>query len=184
MPVSAHDVARELRQRTNFPGVVKVHKMLYMCQGWHLAWYGEPMFVEDIEAWDNGPVVADLWRDEDRRRTPPPPENLGDRQLFVLDFVVSRYGHLTGRDLIEMTHSEGPWSDAFGRAWHESKVIGERELTEFFVQADRADREEASADDASIQQLLREASVPSGMPASSELDEVAAIRRWLTSVAG
>ena len=37
MSVSAHDVAAELRRRFNYdPGVVKIHKLLYYAQNWHL----------------------------------------------------------------------------------------------------------------------------------------------------
>jgi Protein of unknown function (DUF4065) len=62
--LSAHDVARELRQRLPYAGDVKIHKLAYYCQGWHVAWTGEPMFREAVEAWTNGPVVAhgsQLW---------------------------------------------------------------------------------------------------------------------------
>ena len=39
MSISAHDVAAELRRRFNGdPGVVKIHKLLYYAQGWHLTW--------------------------------------------------------------------------------------------------------------------------------------------------
>ena len=48
--LSAHDVARELRQRLPDPGDVKIHKLAYYCQRWHLARTGEPMFPEAIEA--------------------------------------------------------------------------------------------------------------------------------------
>lgn len=89
---SAHDVARELRQRLADAGDVKVHKLAYYCQGWHLAWTGAPMFREVIEAWTNGPVVADLWHDEQRGRARPPIQRLTDEQVAVVDYVVGRYG--------------------------------------------------------------------------------------------
>src|SRR5262249_9440233 len=76
--VSAHDVARELRQRLPHAGDVKIHKLLYYCQGWHLARYGDPLFNEPVEAWANGPVVADLWRDEKYHQPAPAPQGLDD----------------------------------------------------------------------------------------------------------
>jgi uncharacterized phage-associated protein len=109
--LSAHDVARELRQRLPDAGDVKVHKLAYYCQGWHLAWTGEPMFREAIEAWTNGPVVADLWHDEQRDRPRPPVQLLSDDQVAVIDYVVGRYGGSTGRELVPRTHLEDPWRD-------------------------------------------------------------------------
>ena len=54
---SAHDVAREVRSLLPSAGRVKVQKLLYYCHGWHLAFTGNPMFSERVEAWELGPVV-------------------------------------------------------------------------------------------------------------------------------
>lgn len=109
MAVSAHDVARELRQRLPSAGTVKLHKLLYYCQGWHLAWTGESMFKEEIQAWANGPVVADVWRDEKYGQSAPEPARLDSSMLATLGYVVSRYGRMNGRQLIVQTHDETPW---------------------------------------------------------------------------
>ena len=61
---SAAAVAGEVRRRKPGIGKVKLHKLLYYVQGYHLAWEGCPAFTEDIEAWEMGPVVAGLWSDE------------------------------------------------------------------------------------------------------------------------
>ena len=63
------DVAAELRKRVIGVGDVKLHKLLFFVQGSHLAWEGTPAFRERSEAWDMGPVVAALWRDEKRGRS-------------------------------------------------------------------------------------------------------------------
>ena len=109
--LSAHDVVRELRERLPEAGDVKLHKLAYYCQGWHLAWTGQAMFSEPVEAWANGPVVADLWHDEKRRRLRPPAQPPDDGQFAVIDYVVGRYGRYTGRELVRKTHLEDPWRD-------------------------------------------------------------------------
>ncbi|HEY6595845.1 MAG TPA: type II toxin-antitoxin system antitoxin SocA domain-containing protein [Asanoa sp.] len=60
MRVSAHDVAAVLRARQPALGTKKLHKLLYYCQGHHLAAFGSPLFAESIGAWDMGPVVESL----------------------------------------------------------------------------------------------------------------------------
>ena len=110
--VSAHDVAAEIRSRLSNPGVVKVHKLLYYCQAWHVVSTGEPLFTEDIQAWANGPVVADFWHDEDKHRNPPPARSLDSEGLATIAYVITRYGHLSGADLIRLTHNEAPRLDA------------------------------------------------------------------------
>jgi uncharacterized phage-associated protein len=62
MAVPARDVAAALREWLPDLGAVKLHKLLYYCQGHHLARFGEPLFADTISAWDMGPVVGTLWR--------------------------------------------------------------------------------------------------------------------------
>ena len=137
MPVSAHDVARELRRRLGTAGSVKVHKLLYYCQGWHLAWFGEPLFREEVAAWLNGPVVADLWHDEDKSRDAPTASELDDTMLSTVEFVVSQYGHLTGKQLIRLTHEETPWREVSERTdSFSSDLISPEALKRFFATDD------------------------------------------------
>lgn len=137
MSVSAHDVAAELRQRFNHdPGVVKIHKLLYYAQGWHLTWAGEPLFRERIEAWANGPVVAALWHDEKKDRPRPESRELVGAQLATIDYVVERYGRHTAKDLIRRTHDEDPWreaSEADANGWGlENPEIDHKALRRWF----------------------------------------------------
>jgi len=109
MTGSAHDVAAGLRQRAPGLQIKKLHKLLYYCQGHHLATYGEPLFRESISAWDMGPVVGELWHREKQGHGPATPPELTEAQLNTLGYVLSRYGGLTGLDLEHLTHSEAPW---------------------------------------------------------------------------
>lgn len=90
-------------------GKLKVHKLLYYCQGHHLAAFGEPLFSETISAWDHGPVVGQLWFAHDRGFEPPPSPDPTEGELNTIGYVMSRYGALSGRDLERLTHSEDPW---------------------------------------------------------------------------
>jgi uncharacterized phage-associated protein len=78
MPVSAHHVAAVLRERQ--PGVPtkKLHKLLYYCQGHHLAAFGEPLFTDTVSAFDMRPIVGTLWHQE-RHGSPPPPASRSTR---------------------------------------------------------------------------------------------------------
>jgi uncharacterized phage-associated protein len=112
MTVSAHDVSAALRDR--LPGLPrkKLHKLLYYCQGHHLATFGRPLFRETISAWDMGPVVGILWYQEKRGEVPAERSPLSEAELNTIGYVVSRYGSLSGLDLENLTHSEEPWQIA------------------------------------------------------------------------
>src|SRR5437773_7443863 len=109
MALSAHDVAAALRERLPGLPTKKLHKLLYYCQGHHLAAFGEPLFFEAICAYDMGPVVVTVWKDEQHGDVPPDRARLSEAQLNTVGYVVSRYGALTGRELEILTHGETPW---------------------------------------------------------------------------
>jgi uncharacterized phage-associated protein len=115
MVVSAHDVADLVRARLGDVGTLKLHKLLYFMQGWHMAAYGGPLFREELRAWEMGPVVSDLWADEKYGRSRPAPVSLHDDDLATVDYILDRYGRLTGGDLMRLTHADGPWRDVFDR---------------------------------------------------------------------
>lgn len=112
MTVSAHDVAAVLRDRLPGLPLKKLHKLLYYCQGHHLATFGKPLFGESISAWDMGPVVGTLWWQEKDGEVPAARAELDQAQLNTIGYVLSRYGALTGRDLENLTHSQTPWQRA------------------------------------------------------------------------
>lgn len=145
---SALDVAAEIRKR--LPGVPtkKLHKLLYYCQGYHAAAFGSALFAESIEAWDMGPVVAALWRDEKHGSlfTGTPAQALGQAELNTVGYVLSRYGAMTGADLESLTHHEPPWMLANQRR----QLTGEQqmevaEISAYFQHAKPVD--EADDDD-------------------------------------
>lgn len=108
--LSACDVASEIRKRVPGADERKVHLLAYYCQAWHVTWAGETMFDGRIEAGPDGPLVPDLGQDNGLSGNHP-----GDRQIAVLDYVVSRYGHYAADELVTLARSEDPWLDASQR---------------------------------------------------------------------
>ncbi len=112
MAVLVRDVAAALRERVPGLSRAKEHKLLYYCQGHHLATFGEPLFRETVSAWDLGPVVGEYWYAENTGAEPGYAEALDEAQLNTIGYVVSRYGKMSASDLIKLTHVEDPWLTA------------------------------------------------------------------------
>lgn len=141
--VSAHDVARVLRQQLPGLGKKKLHKLLYLCQGHHLAALGVPMFNEEVHAHDMGPVVDRLWKHERAGRSLLPVE-VDEAGLNTVALVISRYGSLTGRELELLSHAQDPWIDADeARLRGRSDVITKETLARYFATALSDDEDEA-----------------------------------------
>jgi uncharacterized phage-associated protein len=157
MTLSARDVAATLRDRLPGLPTKKLHKLLYYCQGHHLAAFDEPLFSETISAWDMGPVVGSLWYAEKRGDAPRGHREMDEAQLNTVGYVLSRYGALTGQDLENLTHSEEPWRLAnSGRRLGESIHIKLDRIKQYFRTSGSTDDEnEVLLDSVSVTQWLR-----------------------------
>lgn len=101
---------------------LKLQKMLYFAQCWHLARYGEPLFSSKIEAWDHGPVVPAIYADFKSYGSNPLHAKPVDYSLFssnefstILD-VFAYYGKYSASGLRELSHVSGsPWKDVYRR---------------------------------------------------------------------
>jgi uncharacterized phage-associated protein len=121
--VSVFDVAARILAKTGKITTMKLQKLCYYSQGYSLAWDGVPLFREPIQAWANGPVVFDLWKQHRRQFNidlddipDGNPDALSPDQAETVDAVLAAYGHLSGHELSVKTHTEPPWVDARARA--------------------------------------------------------------------
>jgi len=98
---------------------LKLQKLLYYAQAWHLALYNKPLFDEPIEAWVHGPAVRSVYGSFKSYSWKPIHEvpqksDLSKHIKTHLDDVMEVYGGLSAFDLERMTHSEMPWIRARG----------------------------------------------------------------------
>ncbi len=97
---------------------LKVQKLVYYAQGFHLAWYQDVLFDDPIEAWAHGPVVRDLYfKYQLYGSNPlPTPEEFDpvvfdDQTRDLLEEVFEVYGQYSAWGLRNLTHDEPPWRD-------------------------------------------------------------------------
>lgn len=123
MAHKATEIARVIVSLTN-PEIgdtisnLKVQKLLYYTQGFHLAIYNKPLFDEEIVAWQYGPVVPDVYREYKQYGSSsiPVEENvdisfLSDDEFSLIKEVYEVYGQFSAFKLMELTHSEAPWQN-------------------------------------------------------------------------
>ena len=112
---------------------MKIQKLVYFANGWHLAVKGERLIHEQVEAWPYGPVIPSLYRAFRNygnqavtrpavRRGPdfqilrvPSLDDIPEKATFTrafLDRIWDIYGHYTAVQLSNETHRAGtPWHD-------------------------------------------------------------------------
>jgi uncharacterized phage-associated protein len=137
--VSVRDVAEFIEQEGHGSGLtrMKLLKLAYYAQVWSLVWDRAPLFADAIEAWDDGPVVRNLWIERKHATIPPKgnPDALSPAQKATVREVLRFYGHHDGDWLSALTHRETPWLKARAgtpRGAQCSTVISHKALLEYY----------------------------------------------------
>jgi hypothetical protein len=116
---SVHDVAGYILDELGEMTAMKLQKLCYYCQAWHLVWESEPLFDSRIEAWANGPVIRDLYEEHRGKFTVKKwakgdKSRLSEDERESIDVVLKAYGDMSAYELSSLTHREDPWKDARG----------------------------------------------------------------------
>lgn len=97
---------------------LKLQKLIYYAQGFHLAIHESPLFPERIEAWTHGPVCPTVYREYKQYGSgliPAPSVNpvqeLSDDERGLLEEVFLVFGQFSAWKLRDMTHEESPWKN-------------------------------------------------------------------------
>lgn len=106
--------------------LLKLQKLLYYSQAWHLAFYGTVLFEGKFQAWVHGPVnreIYDRYFGSKSLYSEMTENDVGSgfdigrisrRNARHIDTVLEAYAGLTSTQLEEMTHREEPWRAARG----------------------------------------------------------------------
>ena len=114
---------------------LKLQKMLYYEQGFHLAYFGTPLFEDAIEAWMYGPVVPvvyDHFKASGRQGIDPGDVEvvvLEDEEEALFEDVFRVYAAYSAVGLMERTHKEAPWKNT---STGTGNVIDQKLMKSFF----------------------------------------------------
>ena len=123
---------------------LKLQKLLYYCQAWHLTIFDERLIDENVEAWAHGPVFSSQYtrfayipRNEQIK---PKTVNLSipqfnDKSEELLEEVLRMYGEHSASYLENLTHSEKPWLTARGGLQpyeRSNNVIEDKVMIDFY----------------------------------------------------
>jgi len=144
---SALDVGQFIYDELGWVDSVKLQKLVYYCEAWHLAWFGSPLTDEEFEAWINGPVAPTLYRanryeKNDHRSTCLPgadPARVPAESREALRSVLRHYSSKSSAELIDQTHQELPWIKAregTGMDARSRERISKLDMKRFHVKAE------------------------------------------------
>ncbi len=96
---------------------LKLMKTTYIAHGWMLGLYGDPLVSEDVEAWQYGPVIPEMYREtstfQRKHITSLPNEyvvELTEQEMSIVKQTFEGYSNYTAGQLVALTHKKGtPW---------------------------------------------------------------------------
>lgn len=133
---------------------LKLQKLLYYIQGWHLGLNGKQLFEEDFQAWVHGPVQPAIYGEYKSYRWNPISEEIRDINLPKeacdhIEDVLKVFGVKQTYELERMTHHEEPWILARGDIQHDAEctnIITKSSMQSYFSRlADEKSRENMDA---------------------------------------
>ena len=120
---------------------LKLQKLLYYVQGWHLGLKDRPAFDGRFVAWVHGPVNLDVYHEYKPYRwsaidsEEPAVVDLDPDLVAHIEAVLDVYGGDSAVSLEQRTHTEDPWLEARGDLPPDAdcrKSISEETMTSFF----------------------------------------------------
>ena len=130
----AHNRTISTEQGAEYISNMKLQKLLYYAQGCFLAMHDSPLFIDDIVAWQHGPVVECVYHaykangangivfDEDFDFSV-----FSSEENALLSEVYNVFGQYSAWKLRNMTHSETPWQTT-----PQNSVISSESIKEYF----------------------------------------------------
>lgn len=114
---------------------LKLQKLLYYQQGFHLAFFDTPLFAEAVEAWMYGPVVPCVYDEYCKYGSGTLPITdkdfpLSKEEEELFNEVYDAYRDFSAIGLMNRTHTERPWLDAVPH--DRGTVISQESMKSYF----------------------------------------------------
>ena len=121
---------------------LKLNKISYIAHGWVLGFTSKPLLIEDVEAWEFGPVIPELYRGIRIYKRNPIKDldgwseaDLNEREKNLLDQVYDIYGKFHAGKLVGLTHEKGtPWYEVTngGKKYGRGIVIPNESIERYY----------------------------------------------------
>jgi uncharacterized phage-associated protein len=103
---------------------LKMQKLLYYAEAWHLVNFKCSLFKEEIEAWQYGPVIREAYNHFkefnhtgiEYLSTGLEEQQFNPDQLEFLTEFYDKFIVISAHSLVNSSHSEKPWMDTFDKS--------------------------------------------------------------------
>ncbi len=126
--ISSIDLSKYILSKTAEMPLLKLQKLLYYIEAYHLAYFGQSLIDDEFEAWLHGPVSRTVWAtfkngtngfervqlstEEKESIIHTVEHSLSQEQVEFIEDVLHEFGDKTAYHLECLTYEEPPWSAA------------------------------------------------------------------------
>ena len=114
---------------------LKLQKVLYFVQAYYLAKLNRPLFSDNIEAWEYGPVVPSVYRKYRTNKSNPiiseeDKSSLAEEDKKNVQKIWNTFGGYSASRLVDITHAHTPWKKANKTP---SQIISHKSLKDYYA---------------------------------------------------
>lgn len=113
---------------------LKLNKLVYFTQADSLRLTGSPIFEDEIQAWQYGPVEPMVYRNfsahgRNRITEPTSHPDVSQKNADIIDGVAKELGNLSAFDLVNLSHNpNGAWASVYSQG--SNKVISLKDIVD------------------------------------------------------
>lgn len=120
---------------------LRLQKILYFIQAEFLVATGNPCFREDIQAWDFGPVIPEVYQVYKFYGSSNIPDVydgsntfsfIKDKDKRIIQEMIEECNKFSAIELVNITHNQAPWKDVFIK--YQNNKIENEEIRNYFLQ--------------------------------------------------
>ena len=114
---------------------LKLQKVLYFVQAYYLAKLNRPLFPDNIEAWEYGPVIPSVYRKYKEYESNPiisekDKSSLSTEDKKIIQKIWNTFGGYSASRLVSITHDHTPWKEANQT---QNQIISHKTLKEYYT---------------------------------------------------
>lgn len=134
----AEYVIRYCKQHRYFVSNLKLQKILYFIQANFLVELQKSCFCEEIEAWDFGPVIPEVYKAYRMFGNASIPylekseifQSISEKDKKYMDEIIEKCSEYSTSELVAITHRQTPWMEAYQKYYH--NIISKEAIRDYF----------------------------------------------------
>lgn len=134
--LASQNVIDEVKGEKLYEGItnLKLQKILYFVQVFYLVKQDKPLFTDNIQAWQYGPVEYEVYKQYKKFQSNPiikvkNTSVITEQDKKFIEEIWDTFGKYSTTKLIGITHAHTPWQEAYKTS---DQIISNKSLQDYY----------------------------------------------------